>query len=430
VMIIFSSLRQLAACANAPAISWGAEIGLMMSAIIVIARLWRTLPPDMVTVRSFLQTHLPQVSAIAAVIFFLVIGSACPFLAVTTSQLPGIGAEKPIGALSYLAIGCSTYALSRRYAWPPTAVTVTMVVLSMPRLVRIAITAGPEIMGAAISLFCLLALFRAVEQPSLQDILLLWLGICFGVEIGPMGLSFSAIMLLLALLVLVRRHGMQLWWNHLRGRWMVLPVVCIATALVIGAQLTSVANDGGHALVFNPDGIQGSLANLWRYFLASAHFCQPVDLLVNLLFGFSLTGLINQMYASTGWVMFGDIGAQAPFMVNWEPGNKWIWFGPLAFLLVWPAVVYALRKGPRRLKAVALALTGYLYLATLIPAWSPGNVQFLTRFFVCAGFMIAFLLPPWRFSRKGKLGIELISIFLMIYGCVGAWLACAETACK
>ncbi|HSO19969.1 MAG TPA: hypothetical protein VLT88_10945, partial [Desulfosarcina sp.] len=39
------------------------------------------------------------------------------------------------GVLAHMAIGFSTYALARRYAWPPMALTVTLMVLSMPRLV-------------------------------------------------------------------------------------------------------------------------------------------------------------------------------------------------------------------------------------------------------------------------------------------------------
>jgi len=37
------------------------------------------------------------------------------------------------GFLAYLSIGFSTYALARRYAWPPTAFTAVLIVLSMPR---------------------------------------------------------------------------------------------------------------------------------------------------------------------------------------------------------------------------------------------------------------------------------------------------------
>jgi len=39
------------------------------------------------------------------------------------------------GLLAHMAVGLSTYALARRYAWQPMSLTVTLLVLSMPRLV-------------------------------------------------------------------------------------------------------------------------------------------------------------------------------------------------------------------------------------------------------------------------------------------------------
>ena len=39
------------------------------------------------------------------------------------------------GLMAHMAVGFSTYALARRYVWPPMALTITLMVLSMPRLV-------------------------------------------------------------------------------------------------------------------------------------------------------------------------------------------------------------------------------------------------------------------------------------------------------
>jgi hypothetical protein len=86
-------------------------------------------------------------------------------------------------------------------------------------------------------------------------------------------------------------------------------------------------------------------------------------------------------------------------------------------ILVGPAWLKALVRGPRRLKAVAVALAGYLYLASLLPAWQPGNGRLFMPFWCCAGFMVAFLLPPWRFTRSGRLGLQGISAALLLYAC-------------
>ena len=74
-----------------------------------------------------------------------------------------------LGFMAYLSISFSTYALSRRYAWPPTAATASIIVLSLPRLVYLSTSPGHEIIPTATALFCLLALFRAVESPNLPN---------------------------------------------------------------------------------------------------------------------------------------------------------------------------------------------------------------------------------------------------------------------
>ena len=76
-------------------------------------------------------------------------------------------------------------------------------------------------------------------------------------------------------------------------------------------------------------------------------------------------------------------------------------FGPFAILLVMPAMVYALVRGPRRLKAVSVAWTGYLYLAALVVAWHPGSLAVLSPLYAANGFVVAFSLPPWRLRRRG-----------------------------
>ena len=91
------------------------------------------------------------------------------------------------------------------------------------------------------------------------------------------------------------------------------------------------------------------------------------------------------------------------------------WFGPFAGLLVLPAVGWALRRGPRRLKSLALCLTAYGGLVALIPAWAPGNVRHFTLFFVCAGFTTAFLLPPWRMTRRRRRVLQVSATALMAY---------------
>jgi hypothetical protein len=123
------------------------------------------------------------------------------------------------GFLAYLSIGFSTYALSRRYAWPATAFTVTFITLSLPRLVFLSTTPGEEIIPAAVSLFCILAIYRSLEHPDIQDLILLILGILFSISGNFLCLAFPAILLVLSCVLFIRRHGTVTWTSLLIRHW-------------------------------------------------------------------------------------------------------------------------------------------------------------------------------------------------------------------
>ena len=106
---------------------------------------------------------------------------------------------------------------------------------------------------------------------------------------------------------------------------------------------------------------------------------------------------------------------RVPFAIRWLPDETFSWFGPFGVFLIVPAVAYALWRGPRRIKAVALAMVVYGYMVALVPAWSPGNARFFTTFFVCGGFCMAFFLPPWRLTTMGKHVLQVLSIGLLVY---------------
>lgn len=75
----------------------------------------------------------------------------------------------------------------------------------------------------------------------------------------------------------------------------------------------------------------------------------------------------------------------------------------------------SLWRGPRRLKATALAMVAYWMLVSLVAAWQPQNVRLLTVFFVCSGFFMAFFLPPWRIRHKARLFLQAIGIIQIVY---------------
>jgi hypothetical protein len=333
-----------------------------------------------------------------------------------------------IGFMAYLAIGSATYALARRYSWPPTAFTVSVVVLSMPRLVYHAVSPGAEIVPTAAAIFCILAIFRILERPNIRDFFLLTVGIFFAVAGGRMCLVIPFILMTLSVVTLIRRHGAITWWALIKAHRMgmlltVIPAVIFSQSWLFFLNVRRAGEWIGapewSGFAFNSEGLYGSAANLLRYLLESADFLDPLDRVVKWLLGFSPVGLLEGLARVIISPVFGERGAGAPFAIHWVAHDALAWFGPLAFLLVLPAVAFAMFRGPRRLKATAVALAGYFYLVTLIPVWLPGNAHYFTFFYACGGFCVAFLLPPWRFTRTREKGLQVLTVLILCYGLWG-----------
>jgi hypothetical protein len=335
------------------------------------------------------------------------------------------GTDRGLGLLgfaAYLSIGFSTYALARRYAWPPTALTAALVVLSLPRLVVQASSPGVELMAAASSLLVIVSLYRLLEQPNGGDLLFLLLFLLFSVSDPMMGGAFPLILGALSTVLLYRRHGGRIWRrlivkNRLRALAAIVPAVLLSQlwrpVLRLAAGGTTAVAAPGH--LPNTGGLAGAMANLVRYGLETIDLTLPTESVAKWMFGVSPIRTLEGLYRLVAMPLFGQAGAAAPFSIRWLPEASLSWFGPLGCLLVGPAVIYAVLRGPRRIKAVGLALLVYAYLVTLIPAWHPGNARLFSAFFVCGGFFVAFFLPPWRLTNLGRHLLQAVSIGLLLY---------------
>ena len=332
------------------------------------------------------------------------------------------------GLMAYLSIGFSTYSLSRRYAWPPAAFTVTMIVMGMPRLVYLATTPGYRIIPAAAGLFCLLAIYRVVERPNILDLLLLLTAMLFLVAGTAMERAFGLVLVPLTAALLFRRHGTTIWWRLLaRHRWSVaaaaLPVLVLSQFWILLYDRSHYGvwfgYDAGVPALMNRDGILGTAANLFRYLLQSADFTQPVDRFLEWSLGLSLSGIAGWVHTRLLVPIFQGAGAAEPFTLIWLPDERTSWFGPFGFFLVVPSLLYCLVRAPRRLKTVALALIAYFFLICLIPAWTPENVSYFTILFCCSGMCMAFFLPPWRISRRGRGLLQASAALLLLYAALG-----------
>ena len=470
-LMLLSAIFQLAFLAGIPWLAMAVEAGLTAAAVFVIYRLRAGVGEALTAGRVLIAAHpVSGICAAALVLYLLLSGFLLPpqplhwpslttvlslqnkgsVTAALSSALPAAaGAPLPplnavilphlflrfhtdlgiglFGFMAFLSIGFSTYALARRYAWPPTAFTVALMVVAMPRVALLATSPALELLPAAVALFCLLAVYRAIEHPNRRDLCLLICGLLFTISGSPMDAAFPAVMIPLSALLLFRRHGFITWWNLLISRLWLLPLAM--AAFVLFSQLwLAMLNHAHHGqwfvsaepipFFFNADGIQGALANLARYLFSSAHFTRPFDLICSWTFGFTVSGALQQVYDGILAPLLGNLGASAPFAIRWLPDQRVAWFGPLGFLLVMPAVVFAAIRAPRRLKAIAVGLVGYFFLMVLIAAWCPANVRFFTLFFVCSGFTLALFLPPWYVSPAGRRRLQEISILLLLYAAV------------
>ena len=263
------------------------------------------------------------------------------------------------GLLAYLAIGCCTYALARRYAWPTMALTVALLVLSMPRLVWLGLCPTSELIGATAVAFSLVLIYRLLEQHHPGDLRLFFVGILFSIDSNAMSIALVPVMVLLLLVVMIRRHG----WLMFREMVVDRPLVGLMTLLpILGlAQvpvgLTNIANGYpllGSGVTVDNGGIVEAGANLVRYLFASVDATEPIQKMLNWLLGVDLNGLLAAVYNALVLPVFMGAGVPASFVTLFS-GRGQMAFGPFACLLVLPAMAHALLRGPRRLKALSLA---------------------------------------------------------------------------
>lgn len=433
-LVILSLLSQAALAAGRPGALGPATAGLLGLAGLFLGRQRRQAGAQLSLAWAFGRSQPLAAAIILSILAAVATGVGIPpgeVLPSSPSAIPApdncsallhfwanLGLEAAAGGVAGLVIvAAATYALARRYAWPPIAATVTLVTLSQPRLVRLALAGSPELIAAAAGIFALMALYRTVEQPRFENLAMLVFGLGFTPCHLPLGRAFVLVLAALSAVVLYRRHGAHLWLAMVRQRpWLSAGVV--AGALVVGGVWRVGLPDSSPLYAFNPDAIVGATANLMRYLWESLNPGPGVQELGELVTGIGPREQLEILYRAVVQPVFGQRGAAAPFDLAAGPQAAGGWFGPLALCLVLPAVGFALVRGPRRLKAVAVALVGYGYLATLIPAWVPGNAALFTRFFVCGGFMTAFLLPPWRLTRVGTTALQCFCFLLVVTTCM------------
>jgi len=441
VFMLLSFIRQISFITGYPIISTCIEAVCLIASIILIFRQRSNVPAIFGAIKNFGSANfLPFIFLISCFLYmaihaFLSVPKEFPvdfFSFAATSDFPSFflplnhsilfntflrfGIDSGAGIfsfLAYLSIGFSTYALARRYSWHPTAFTVSILVMSMPRLVVQAIYPGTQIISVAVALFCILAIYRTVELPNLTDLILLILGLCFYISGNISSIIFAPILFVLSCVVLFRRHGI-ITWKSILGKNYTAFLAVVPAVIFSHFWLKDSWSGVFSSISFNKDGIQGAAANFIRYVFESFYFTASIDIFFERVFNWNLAQALESLYDFCVRSFLGESGAAQAFHLAGLP-NEMFSFGPVGFFLVLPSLFYAMVKGPRRLKAVAIAFFVYFYLVSLIIAWAPGNAKFFELFYVCAGFSIAFFFPPWRFTKRNKKIFQAAGCFLLFF---------------
>lgn len=321
------------------------------------------------------------------------------------------------GLLGVMAVGFSTYALARRYSWPPMALTVTLLVLSMPRLIALGGAPTEELLFTTLVCFSMVLIYRLVEQHRIMDVYLFILCICFTIGTHPLSFALAPVLVGLLVVVMIRRHGWLIGRELMAGNtWACAPLLIPALML---AQLPAFALNWvnknplfGPPIDFQKDGIFGAFANLIRYFYSSIDPTEPFQKAIAWLAGLDLNASLTRSYHVLVSPLPGTVGEKYPFSLIFS-GDGGVGFGPFVGLFVLPSMAYALIRGTRRLKATIVAWVGYLYIASLVAAWHPDSIATLTPFWAANGFVVAFSLPPWRLRRRGLRTMQCALALLM-----------------
>jgi hypothetical protein len=423
---------------------------LLLEAMICSAGVWQLwqhrsiLAKDMTLFKPRLQAHSVVFCSLATVLLYL----GCQALLLSfpehRGELCAVDNTRPLALmlqkhglssgdglfsfLAYLSIGCATYALARRHAWPDTAFITALAVSSLPWLVLLATAPVQDnaIVFAAMFLFLLLTCYRLIETPGIHDLAAATAAALFCFSGNPLQVSLTVVLLLLTATLLNRRHGRTPWLRLLTQNRRVVLLYLVPLSVMLAFLAYPSVPRGKRpsscpplSIANNPHGLQGAMANLVRFGVESINLTPALDAGGELLAGKRPTLTLQQAYDHlvAPWAM--GRGAGVPFTVRWELSRDHAGFGPAGFLLILPALGYCLLRGPRRLKSVALAFTGYLLLVCLVAAWHPGYAIHTGYLYICSGFLVAHFLPPWRLKRGARKVICAVCLALLVATATG-----------
>ncbi|MGA9382060.1 MAG: glycosyltransferase family 39 protein [Phormidium sp.] len=331
--------------------------------------------------------------------------------------------------LSYLSVALGTYALSRRYTSTETSLVSTLVIISLPELVYQATSTKNDIIVSALAIFCFLTVHRLLNQANLKDLITLMLALIWGISVKTTWLAFILPFSLFFGIVLLQKYPAKIWVPIIFQNWrrwipFVVPALIFSQFWLFIHNYYFWGTWSGtpeyNSLSRQVDGLKGSVANLVRYLLQSIDLLEPGNIIVRRLIGISFTELLQKIYDTFLYPIFGDAATNeilGPFQLSWWSHEDMAWFGPLGFLLVIPAVLYSIIKGKKVLRASGLTLLGYICILSYALAWNPFHNRYVSLFFVASGGCVAYLINSFGQRRLLVKLVKYTSILILLIAC-------------
>ncbi len=343
--------------------------------------------------------------------------------------------------IAYLIICFGTYALGRRYAKPQHALIATLVIASLPGLVLQSTTTKNDIGTATVAVICFILINRILTKINVEDLVLLPITLAFGVSVKTTFMAFGAPFMFVFSILLLKKYN----WKYLLQivkEYKLYFILSILPILIffpffnfyhnyhlLGTWQGSEGFSNFHKQI---DGFRGTSGNIVRYLLQTIDFLAPVEetfkVITGKIFnqqGFTITDVLVDFYNQYLYPIFENKGIMKssyfPIMSNNNGllffiirynDNDHSWYGPFAFFLIIPSLIFALIKGDLYLKAVSFNLIFYFVFLCNQIAWQPWANRFFSLFFASSGITIAYLLSQLKINKF--IANILISLSLMI----------------
>lgn len=334
--------------------------------------------------------------------------------------------------LAYISVGIGTYGLSRNFASERVSLATALIIISLPEFCFQATSTKNDIFTAASALFCFIIGDRFLAKPDAKHLGLLLLGLAYGFSakttflafLVPFGICFS-------LLAIVKVGGKNLY-KIVINNWLYLslltaPILVISQVWLFWHNAATVDDlTGGETIKIARDSINlGVVANLVRYFFQSIHLF-PLDYIAKGRLGIDLGEYLSNIYYQIFQPVFDDMAmgyvGDRPYLfkIRVIPHEDFSWYGPLALMVILPAICFSLFKGNYWLKVQSLSLLGFMLIFSHKLVWTPWSNRYVTLFFAASGTCVAFFLQqiPQKFQGKILQGIKASALIILISACV------------